>query len=192
MQHLRFKDLSHASFDVKVAVHIERDGKRQKLCTSNLRYLYWTPYQQISHHASADCGPFFLRRQRMLLSRLRWRVVESWDILRTAILLCCRRGVRFRAGGGCLGLESVMERLWRRSQPAQPFQASKIGVNAKRHLCQTVNCSRGDFPVRHIQAGSTAAIAVTSTDSGDCSHSQRLTTTVTSQGSYKRHVQTCL
>jgi fumarylacetoacetase len=24
--------------------------------TSNLRYLYWTPFQQITHHAAAMCG----------------------------------------------------------------------------------------------------------------------------------------
>ena len=26
------------------------------MATSNLRYLYWTPYQQLAHHASAMCG----------------------------------------------------------------------------------------------------------------------------------------
>lgn len=27
-----------------------------QLGSSNLRYLYWTPYQQLAHHASAGCG----------------------------------------------------------------------------------------------------------------------------------------
>lgn len=26
------------------------------MAKSNLRYLYWTPYQQLTHHASAMCG----------------------------------------------------------------------------------------------------------------------------------------
>jgi fumarylacetoacetase len=29
---------------------------RYQLSTSNLKYLYWTPYQQLTHHASAGCG----------------------------------------------------------------------------------------------------------------------------------------
>lgn len=32
------------------------NGKRYELCKSNLNYLFWTPYQQITHHASAMCG----------------------------------------------------------------------------------------------------------------------------------------
>jgi fumarylacetoacetase len=56
MPHLTFEDLDHATFDIKLAVHIERAGKRHTVCTSNLNYLYWTPFQQITHHASANCG----------------------------------------------------------------------------------------------------------------------------------------
>lgn len=26
------------------------------MASSNLRYLYWTPFQQLAHHASAACG----------------------------------------------------------------------------------------------------------------------------------------
>jgi fumarylacetoacetase len=32
------------------------NGNRFILGTSNLKYLYWTPFQQITHHASALCG----------------------------------------------------------------------------------------------------------------------------------------
>ncbi|OQV02205.1 hypothetical protein CLAIMM_07440 isoform 2 [Cladophialophora immunda] len=56
LEHLRFKDFEHGTFNIKLAASLERDGKRQQICTSNLRYLYWTPYQQITHHASANCG----------------------------------------------------------------------------------------------------------------------------------------
>lgn len=56
LEHLRFADFDRGTFDVKLAVHLERDGKRHKLCTSNLNYLYWTPFQQLTHHASANCG----------------------------------------------------------------------------------------------------------------------------------------
>ncbi|KIW88388.1 fumarylacetoacetase [Cladophialophora bantiana CBS 173.52] len=56
LEHLRFKDFEHGTFNIKLAASLERDGKRHQICTSNLRYLYWTPYQQITHHASANCG----------------------------------------------------------------------------------------------------------------------------------------
>ncbi|ETI27211.1 fumarylacetoacetase [Cladophialophora carrionii CBS 160.54] len=56
LEHLRYKDFARGTFDVKLAVHLERGGKRHGLATSNLKYLYWTPYQQITHHASANCG----------------------------------------------------------------------------------------------------------------------------------------
>lgn len=32
------------------------NGRQMTLGTSNLRYLYWTPFQQLTHHASALCG----------------------------------------------------------------------------------------------------------------------------------------
>ncbi|KAH8803321.1 putative fumarylacetoacetate hydrolase [Xylogone sp. PMI_703] len=43
-------------FDIKLKVTLIRDTKSFVLGTSNLRYLYWTPFQQITHHASAMCG----------------------------------------------------------------------------------------------------------------------------------------
>ncbi|KAH6959586.1 fumarylacetoacetate hydrolase [Ilyonectria sp. MPI-CAGE-AT-0026] len=44
------------TFNIKLAVDLIRDGKTINLGTSNLRYLYWTPFQQLTHHASAMCG----------------------------------------------------------------------------------------------------------------------------------------
>ncbi|KAJ9605801.1 hypothetical protein H2200_009650 [Cladophialophora chaetospira] len=56
LEHLTYKDFAHGTHDIKLAVHLERDGKRHKIASSNLKYLYWTPYQQVTHHASANCG----------------------------------------------------------------------------------------------------------------------------------------
>ncbi|KAE8335101.1 hypothetical protein BDV24DRAFT_171551 [Aspergillus arachidicola] len=36
--------------------HSKGNGERYNTTESNLRYLYWTPYQQLAHHASAGCG----------------------------------------------------------------------------------------------------------------------------------------
>ncbi|KAH7133861.1 hypothetical protein EDB81DRAFT_727357, partial [Dactylonectria macrodidyma] len=44
------------TFDIKLSVELIRNGKKISLGTSNLRYLYWTPFQQLTHHASAMCG----------------------------------------------------------------------------------------------------------------------------------------
>ncbi|TKA77179.1 hypothetical protein B0A49_04276 [Cryomyces minteri] len=55
-EHLTWKDPGTGALDVKLRVTLKRDGKSHQLATSNLRYLYWTPYQQITHHASAGCG----------------------------------------------------------------------------------------------------------------------------------------
>jgi fumarylacetoacetase len=32
------------------------NGKEYQMTTSNLKYIYWTPIQRLSHHASAMCG----------------------------------------------------------------------------------------------------------------------------------------
>ena len=56
LEHLRYKDFAHGTFDIKLAAHLERNGQRHQITTSNLKYLYWTPFQQITHHASANCG----------------------------------------------------------------------------------------------------------------------------------------
>jgi len=54
--HLRWKSDGNGALDIKLRVSLLRDQKRYQLSTSNLRYLYWTPYQQLTHHASAGCG----------------------------------------------------------------------------------------------------------------------------------------
>ncbi|KAM0436305.1 hypothetical protein ACHAQK_007879 [Fusarium lateritium] len=53
--HLRWAG-NNGTFDVKLEVELKRDGESTSLGTSNLRYLYWTPFQQLAHHASAMCG----------------------------------------------------------------------------------------------------------------------------------------
>jgi len=45
-----------ATLDIKLRVKLIRNGKEKELATSNLRYLYWTPYQQLTHHAASGCG----------------------------------------------------------------------------------------------------------------------------------------
>ncbi|KAF2651878.1 putative fumarylacetoacetate hydrolase [Lophiostoma macrostomum CBS 122681] len=55
-KHLHWKDEKKATFDVKLSVTMIRKEKPYKMATSNLRYLYWTPFQQLAHHASAMCG----------------------------------------------------------------------------------------------------------------------------------------
>ena len=56
LPHLEFADFEKGAFDIKLAAHIERDGKRHQICSSNIKYLYWTPFQQLTQHASANCG----------------------------------------------------------------------------------------------------------------------------------------
>jgi 2-keto-4-pentenoate hydratase/2-oxohepta-3-ene-1,7-dioic acid hydratase in catechol pathway len=41
---------------LKTANTREGRNKTYTLGESNLRYLYWTPFQQLTHHASAMCG----------------------------------------------------------------------------------------------------------------------------------------
>lgn len=55
-KYLRYSDPENGTWDVKMAVHLERAGKTFQLSQSNLSYLYWTPFQQITQHASAGCG----------------------------------------------------------------------------------------------------------------------------------------
>ncbi|KAK0366618.1 hypothetical protein LTR94_002664 [Friedmanniomyces endolithicus] len=44
------------ALDIKLLIKLVRDGKESVLGTSNLKYLYWTPYQQLTHHAASGCG----------------------------------------------------------------------------------------------------------------------------------------
>ncbi|KAF2091864.1 fumarylacetoacetate hydrolase [Saccharata proteae CBS 121410] len=56
LEHLRLPDGESGTWDVNLKVELVRGGRRYQLCRSNLRYLYWTPFQQITQHASAACG----------------------------------------------------------------------------------------------------------------------------------------
>ncbi|TKA23908.1 hypothetical protein B0A54_17831 [Friedmanniomyces endolithicus] len=44
------------ALNIKLRIKLVRDGKESVLGTSNLKYLYWTPYQQLTHHAASGCG----------------------------------------------------------------------------------------------------------------------------------------
>ncbi|EED24422.1 fumarylacetoacetate hydrolase, putative [Talaromyces stipitatus ATCC 10500] len=55
-EHQRHPDQTKASFDIRLEVTLLRNGVSHKITTSNLSYLYWTPYQQVAHYALAGCG----------------------------------------------------------------------------------------------------------------------------------------
>jgi fumarylacetoacetase len=44
------------AIDVKLRIKLVREGREKVLSTSNLKYMYWTPYQQLTHHAASGCG----------------------------------------------------------------------------------------------------------------------------------------
>jgi fumarylacetoacetase len=54
--HLTWPDPKTGTIDVKLRIKLVRNGEETVLGTSNLKYLYWTPYQQLSHHAASGCG----------------------------------------------------------------------------------------------------------------------------------------
>lgn len=56
LPHLRPTDGQRATFDIRLEAHLLRNGARYKLCGSNLRYLLWTPFQQLTQQASSRCG----------------------------------------------------------------------------------------------------------------------------------------
>jgi fumarylacetoacetase len=53
---LHWKDRSKATFNIALKASLVRKGKKHQITSSNLSSLYWTPYQQLTHHASAGCG----------------------------------------------------------------------------------------------------------------------------------------
>ena len=56
-EHLSWKGEADGALDIKLRVTLNRKGVEAKvLSTSNLKYLYWTPYQQLAHHAASACG----------------------------------------------------------------------------------------------------------------------------------------
>lgn len=56
-QHLRHEDENY-TWNVEVSVSLKRagDGKGFLISKSNLKDLYWSPAQMLSHHASSGCG----------------------------------------------------------------------------------------------------------------------------------------
>ncbi|PTB35160.1 hypothetical protein M441DRAFT_179957 [Trichoderma asperellum CBS 433.97] len=55
-EHLRWHDRAKGTFDIRLTAKLIRNGITYDLVESNLRYMYWTPYQQIVHHAAGGCG----------------------------------------------------------------------------------------------------------------------------------------
>ncbi|OJJ88955.1 uncharacterized protein ASPGLDRAFT_62570 [Aspergillus glaucus CBS 516.65] len=57
LPHLRWKGREgEATFDVKLQARVLRNGKLYNVTSTNLNELYWTPYQQLTHLASAGEG----------------------------------------------------------------------------------------------------------------------------------------
>lgn len=54
--HLTYPTPDEAALDIKLRIKLIRAGKETTLGTSNLKYMYWTPYQQLTHHAQSGCG----------------------------------------------------------------------------------------------------------------------------------------
>jgi fumarylacetoacetase len=54
--HLAWKTPGNGALDIKLKITLLRAGKSYALSTSNLKYMYWTPYQQLTHHAASGCG----------------------------------------------------------------------------------------------------------------------------------------
>ncbi|GAB7358366.1 hypothetical protein MBLNU230_g2436t1 [Neophaeotheca triangularis] len=54
--HLSWPGERDGALDVKLRIKLVRGGEEKVLGTSNVRYLYWTPYQQLAHHAASGCG----------------------------------------------------------------------------------------------------------------------------------------
>jgi fumarylacetoacetase len=55
LPYLRFEGDCH--FDVHLDVYIELDNdKKQKVCRSNFKHLYWNMYQQLAHHTVNGCN----------------------------------------------------------------------------------------------------------------------------------------
>nr|POF02499.1 fumarylacetoacetase [Quercus suber] len=54
--HLTWPGTEDGALDIKLKIRLIRSGVEHVLGTSNLKYLYWTPYQQLTHHAASGCG----------------------------------------------------------------------------------------------------------------------------------------
>jgi fumarylacetoacetase len=56
LHHLQIPDVSCATFDINLEVFLRRNDVDYKICSSNLKGLLWTPFQQLAHQASSGCG----------------------------------------------------------------------------------------------------------------------------------------
>ncbi|KAE8165438.1 hypothetical protein BDV40DRAFT_286183 [Aspergillus tamarii] len=57
LPHLAWKgDSSNATWDIELSARILRKGKTYHITSTNLKDLYWTPYQQLTHLVSAGEG----------------------------------------------------------------------------------------------------------------------------------------
>jgi fumarylacetoacetase len=54
--HLTWPTSGNGALDIKLKITLVRNGKTHPLSSSNLKYMYWTPYQQLTHHAGSGCG----------------------------------------------------------------------------------------------------------------------------------------
>ncbi|KAI7359395.1 hypothetical protein KC320_g446 [Hortaea werneckii] len=54
--HLTWPGQGDGALDIKLRIRLNRNGQEKELGTSNLKYLYWTPYQQLTHHSASGCG----------------------------------------------------------------------------------------------------------------------------------------
>lgn len=51
------KESFKSNYNIELKVFIQtRDSNRHHLCTSNLRYMYWSIYQQLVHHTITGCN----------------------------------------------------------------------------------------------------------------------------------------
>ncbi|EME48928.1 hypothetical protein DOTSEDRAFT_19422 [Dothistroma septosporum NZE10] len=55
-EHLTWPGSNDGALDIKLQVKLVRGDKEHIISHSNLKYLYWTPYQQLTHHAASGCG----------------------------------------------------------------------------------------------------------------------------------------
>ncbi|KAK5172068.1 uncharacterized protein LTR77_003705 [Saxophila tyrrhenica] len=55
-KHLTWPTPEDAALNVRLRIKLIRDGQEKTVGRSNLKYMYWTPYQQLTHHARSGCG----------------------------------------------------------------------------------------------------------------------------------------
>ncbi|KAL3465070.1 hypothetical protein BJX64DRAFT_76062 [Aspergillus heterothallicus] len=86
--HLRYNKGEEETWDVELVARVERNGKSYTVTETNLNELYWTPYQQLAHLASAGEG------------------FSTGDIFGTGTLTSARRNAK----GENIGIACLLER----------------------------------------------------------------------------------